>query len=246
MAFIRISRPIPDSKFNVYRKAWHTLGLVVPAAFYLDLFSYVGRPGRGIGVAVLVLLTVLLVLVDVGRFTIPGANRLFMSLFGFLLKKEETRRFNATVPYFFANIVLFTYFTPVAATIGCVLLMVGDPFAAYVGLKFGRVRFWNGKSLEGLAAFALSGTVGCVLFLLLHSFIAGPNAALSISGVVWLKVIAVIVLTALAAAVAEFFSGNGFFGLFDDNLVVPLASVLGLLLFGTILGLPTEWVLDPM
>lgn len=244
--WIRLSRPLPGYRFNPWRKAWHSLGLVVPIAFHTDLLPFHHYPGREIGLYLLGFVTCALIGVDLLRFRFETVNRIFFRYFGFLLKQEERGRINATVPYFLANFVIFLFLDSEIAALACILLMVGDPFAALIGGKYGRVRFWNGKSLEGLGAFLFAGFTGCIIFLMVNTLIRGPEAPYALfgpAGIYWELFFAVL-FASLAGAVSEFFSGTTMAGLVDDNLVVPLSSAAAFTLFAFILGFPADWILE--
>ena len=61
-----------------------------------------------------------------------------------------------------------------------------------------------------------------------------------------LDLMPVVVSGVIAAAVAEFFSVIGLRGIMDDNLVVPLAGAIGLIIVGVSSGIPFASLLfDP-
>ncbi|MCR9144455.1 MAG: hypothetical protein NXI24_19610 [bacterium] len=227
----------PAGDFNLARKIYHTAGLIIPLFLYFDVFGFLApeRPvfTREVCLVLLVAFIGLMFILDTLRFGNEQLNALFMRLLGPLLKQEESKRYNATLPYFLACTVLMLIFSDIVVVFACIYLMIGDPWAAYIGGYRGRVRFWNGKSLEGLLAFIVVGFLACFLFLLLHQSLAGssaPFALLNAEGAVRLAVPLVILAGVTLAALAEFFSVIALRGLFDDNLVVPLAGALGILI----------------
>ncbi|MDD3856456.1 MAG: phosphatidate cytidylyltransferase [Methanoculleus sp.] len=105
---------------------------------------------------------------------------------------------------FFALGALFciAFFAKEIAFVGLVALSLLDSVTTLAGLRFGRTRIYNNKSLEGtLAGFVVTAAVLC--------FLAPPGIALA---------------TAAAAAIAELVSPV------DDNLVVPVVACLALTL----------------
>ena len=91
------------------------------------------------------------------------------------------------------------------------ILGVGDPLAALVGRRFGRIKLLHGRSLEGTLTFFISGLlVSFALLRLLH-----PALAMGAS-------IAICAMASLLGALAELLSLR-----IDDNLSVPLAAALG-------------------
>ncbi len=237
--FVSIQKaPAASEPFNVARKIYHAFGLVIPLVVYFDAFAFFA-PGREhltreICIVLLAAGILLMLCVDTLRFQLKPLNRLFVNVVGSLLKEEEKKRYNATIPYFTACLLLLWFFSDVTATLACIFLMVGDPFAAYVGGHYGRVRFWNGKSLEGLLAFMGAGFIGSILFLAVHLALAGDAAgpfALNTQAA------PVIVLAGLGcAALAEFLSIVALRGLFDDNLIVPLFGAGGMALCALVMN----------
>ncbi|MEQ9362900.1 MAG: hypothetical protein RIF32_01575 [Leptospirales bacterium] len=226
----------PASDFNLPRKIYHTAGLIIPLALYFDVFGFMApaRPvfTREVCLVLLAVGVALMFTIDTLRFGNETLNALFIRLLGPLLKQEERKRYNATLPYFLACLVLMLIFSDVVVVFACIYLMIGDPWAAYIGGYRGRVRFWNGKSLEGLLAFVVVGFLACLLFLLMHQALFGPAAPFAlkdVAGNLRLAVPLVILAGVTFAALAEFFSVIALRGLFDDNLVVPLCGALGIL-----------------
>lgn len=237
--FIRIDPPRrePAGDFNFARKIYHTFGLIIPLALYFDVFGWLApeRPylTREVAIGALIFAIAGMFVVDSLRFTNADLNRLFMRILGPLLKEEESGRYNATIPYFLACLILMLLCSDLVVCFACIYLMIGDPWAAYVGGHHGRIRFWNGKSLEGLLAFIVAGFLACLLFLLVHQAMAGPGhpfALWSAGDNLRCIVLGVIFVGVVFAATAEFFSVIALRGLFDDNLVVPLSGALGIIL----------------
>ena len=100
------------------------------------------------------------------------------------------------------------------------VMLLGDTAAALVGRRWGRTRFPNGKSLEGVIAFVAVGTAGFAVFLAFRGLPLGRLLPVSLAA-------------AVAGALAEFFEKKIHV---DDNFGIPLFSgwtaVLLLHLFG--------------
>ena len=241
------------SSFNFYRKAWHLLGLIVPLFVYVDPIHMIWPDfrfgSRWVGIGLLSFGTIFLVVIDSIRLHNPSFNRFFINLVGPLMKEEERDRYNGTVPYLFANLLLYLFFSDEIVVLSCLYLMIGDPAAAYCGMRFGKNRFFNGKSLEGAIGFVIAGFLACFAFLWIHTTLENQSSVFWLSGAEfgpgwgWLPIL---LLSSAAAGVAEFFAVTGFRGLIDDNLIVPLAGCLTLALLGHGVGLPWSDVLfDP-
>jgi dolichol kinase len=177
---------------NIYlRKTWHLLGLAFPALYYFGILSRFGTlvlvGGIVIGAVVLEIL----------RFRIPAVATAFAAVFRRIMRDEEFRTLNATIPYLAATFVVILVFPRVIACAALVFLALGDAAAELVGRAVGRVRIIGPKTLEGtLACFA-------VCFLAGWHFL-GWELALVGAG---------------AAAVAELLSGG-----WVDNFSIPLAA----------------------
>lgn len=138
-------------------------------------------------------------------------NRFLMALFGPVAHPHEWYRVNSATWYVSAMLVLCVADVLVAGVAAVAVLGVGDPAAAVIGRRFGRIRIANGRSLEGTAAFVVTAWLAALAALrLLH-----PELGLGLS-----------VVTALAAAVtgaiAELVARR-----IDDNFAIPLASAFG-------------------
>ncbi len=101
--------------------------------------------------------------------------------------------------------------SPVLCLVAVGVLGIGDPVAAFIGRRFGRIRLLHGRSLEGSLAFLVSGAA--FAFALLRAF----HPELGLGAAVGLAVTA-----AGCGALAELFSLR-----IDDNLSVPLAAAAG-------------------
>jgi dolichol kinase len=101
-------------------------------------------------------------------------------------------------------------FTKPIAIAGLSFIIVGDTFAAIIGRKFGRHRFYRSKTVEG----SLACLAGCLITAMLL-----PDIALSVA-----------VIGAVVATIVEAFPLN-----VDDNVSVPLVSGLVMTLSSKVL-----------
>jgi dolichol kinase len=217
-----------SASFNFYRKVWHMAGILIPFLFYMEVFDWlkpvIEYPTRTIGIILLILLVIVVFITDLLRLKYPSWQTFFNRFAGHLLKDGEHMRFNATIPYFAANILLMLFFSYELVVLGAVFLMMGDPAAAYAGAKYGKHRFRNGKSMEGLFGFIISSFIFGTVFLLVHTLRFGPHTLMSFS----FATLFLVFIGSVAASVAELFSENSFYGLVDDNLLVPIAGASAL------------------
>lgn len=121
---------------------------------------------------------------------------------------HETYRVNSATWYGTALFLLsLTGSLPVCVA-GVMVLGVGDPAAALIGRRFGRIKLVNGRSLEGTLSFVLFGTLAAFITMSLVS----PAGALTFRAAA---------AAGFAGAIAELFSKR-----VDDNFSVPLAGAL--------------------
>lgn len=190
------------------RKGWHLLGLALPALYYFGLCSKTTTLiAVGAAAAVAIILEVL-------RFKNEGVGRVFAAAFRRLMREEEYRALNATVPYLIATFLVLLIFPKSIAWVALVYLALGDVAAYAVGSALGRVRLRAGKTLEGtVGCLALCFAVGCLFV----------DWRLALAG-------------AAAAATAELLSRG-----WVDNLTIPIAAgaVMWPLSYFTGIGLPT-------
>ena len=143
-----------------------------------------------------------LLLVDVIRLTWPAVNRLFVRLFGRLIRQQEATGLNGSTYVLVGSLLTLLLFDRDIAVAGLIFLGAGDAAAGIIGERWGRHKLLR-KSLEGTAAFFIS----CVVVGLIFKY-----AALDIS-------LMVLLLGALSAAIVELMPLP-----VNDNLVIPLLS----------------------
>ena len=153
----------------------------------------------------------IIVAAEAARRLSPRMNRLFVGAFGRMMRPaEEQGRITGATYLVCASLAALLLYPPSVAALALLFHAWGDPAAAMVGSRFGRLRLpalgerlQQSKSLEGSLAFlAVALVVSAVLW------------ATGAFDVFWLAV-----LGALAAAVVELLRLP-----VDDNLTVPLVS----------------------
>ena len=183
----------PGRHANYHRKLWHfASGAFVVAS--LVLFA----PSKKWAVVILAAGLALMLVIDIGRYFSRRGKRLFWRHLGFLASEKE-KKGPTTSLYYAASLLLCVIIFPSYAAIGGVIsLAAGDPIAAIVGRRYGKLRI-GGKSIEGgLANAALT-------FVLILIFVRSYPVAAS---------------GALAGAAVEMLS----IPWLDDNITVPLAA----------------------
>jgi len=131
-------------------------------------------------------------------------------VFGLISRPSERYRTNSATWYLIA-MTSITIVAPKAAVISAVLVLsLGDPMAAVIGYRWGRIRLRNDKSLVGSTAFLVTATVAVLVYLTLGT----PLGLLPALGVA--------ALVAFAGTIAELFSGERI----DDNFAIPVICAL--------------------
>lgn len=140
------------TRTEILRKLLHLVALLIP-------FGILYLPGHA-AAAVLIPVTAAVVAGDVLRRKWGVLERLFLKIFGGLLRPSEATQLTGATWYFVAGLIcLFLFDRPVAFT-AMAFMIVGDAAAALTGMRFGRIHITAGKSLEG----TLACMAACVLF----------------------------------------------------------------------------------
>jgi dolichol kinase len=188
----------------IARRVFHlTAGCVFPVSAFI--FHQ-----RELVMAAIITFMVFMI-VEAVRLLFPSIIRPVMRWVGVLLKVDEVSRPTGATYVVVGTLVAFLLFDIRVAALALLFLAFGDPAAALVGRRFGRIKIWT-KSLEGsLAFFITSMVVGAVVVA------AGGFAPL------WIMPIGAAVAALVELAPLPV----------DDNLTVPTVSggAMTLLLF---------------
>lgn len=177
------------------RKSIHLLGLAFPI-----LYIFTTRHTAIIAVGCLLAATLGTELL---KALFPAFRVIFMRLFSPILRSQERRgRLTGATYYLIGSFLCILLFDKTLAIVCLYFLTLGDLFAALIGKRWGRIKLFSRKSLEGsLACFTVCTAVA--LLIGLHPFVA-------IAG-------------ALAATLIELLPTG-----IDDNVTIPLISGLAM------------------
>ncbi len=156
------------------------------------------------------------------RRTSPKLNALLMKAFAPVAHPHETHRVNSASWYVTALFLLSLTRSPLICAIGVAVLGFGDPAAALVGRKLGRIKLMHGRTLEGSLAFFATGAL-----------VAFGVATLFAPAVPWTSLLIMAGAGGLAGSLAELTTLR-----IDDNLSVALAATAAAALAGWGLGVP--------
>lgn len=180
---------------NIYRILWHSLtGLAIVVLLWLTY------PSTRL-VSIILFVSFLLILsIDILRFTTTAGHAFFWNHLNFLTSEKERRGPNTSVYYSLSLLICVNIYEPKIAMGAIVCLAVGDVTANIVGKLFGRHKL-RSKSYEGMLGNFL------VCFLILYFIV--PSTLVAAAG-------------ALAGAVVEFLP----IPVINDNISIPLVSGL--------------------
>ncbi len=199
---------------SLARKAFHLLaGSGIPAIALLT-------PGN-IALWLAVALTGAFVTGEALRLKYEPFNLFLAKIIGPLMKERERDRITAATYMLVASSFCLAVYDKQVAALALLLTSVGDPVAAVVGERFGRIRIVGNKTLEGSLAFFIAGAPIGVSLAVTWPGYSGP--------VIDVGVTAALAGSAVATA-AELFAGRfrlPLVGAIDDNMLVPvLASAM--------------------
>lgn len=145
--------------------------------------------------------------IEAARVVWPWARSWWVHAFGTIAHPHEERTINSGTWYVTALVILSSLFPIDLAVAALMVLGVGDPAAAIIGRRFGRIRTVGGRTLEGSLAFVVAGFLAAWATLAVWHPDAGALPALALAA-------------AVGGAVGELLSR----GHLDDNLVIPLVA----------------------
>lgn len=174
---------------------------VVHAVLSLGAVSALWLLPAGHGRAVLVAAAVVAVSTDLIRLQSSRVSHYFLDIFGRLLRADETHRFCRATSLAVGFGLTALIFPAQLAVAGMLYAGIADPAASWVGRRFGRHRFRNGKSVEGSTAF----------------FIVAVGVGILLPG---LGIAAALAVASLLAALELGLGGKG------ENLLLPIAGTV--------------------
>lgn len=201
-AWLRSSAlPAPSFRPTNYARSLFHIGSALLALLVLVLAPWPGFPTLLAGVLCGTAWSL-----EVARRRSPRANDRLMRFFGAVAHAHERHRVNSSTWYMTALLLLSSLVEPAVSAIAVAVLGFGDPAAALVGRRFGRIRLRAGRSLEGSCGFVAAASL--VAFVVASVLLPGTFAVHLIIALV----------AGVTGAVVEMFSTS-----VDDNLTIPLA-----------------------
>lgn len=215
-------------KFNFSRKLFHLIGFFVPAILFFDMFRgsfHLVYASRTLLFICIVFIILFMGSIEIVRLNYQPFNNFYLNNFGKLMKEAEKNRMNGVIPYMLSNAIVVAFFPSEIIFLSMAYLLIGDPVAAFFGSKYGKYRFYNGKSLVGVVSFVTASTIsGIALMGLFGTVNQEYPLTLFKEGAINFSGLLIIFLGSISAGVAEFLSGHALGGFLEDNLLIPLVS----------------------
>jgi len=188
------------------RKSIHISSLIIPLTYkYIITFER-----QKLAFFLLLIALIISLAIEFGRFWQKSFRKIFMRLFGLILRKHEWKDFTGATYLIFSSMLCVAFFRPDVAFCAMAFVSIGDTFAAMIGINFGKRKFLGmNKSLEG--------SIACFCSTFIFALIFGLHPIVAVVG-------------ALAAALAEVWNIP-----VDDNVKIPLISGIAMTFMGIII-----------
>lgn len=196
------------SDLHILRKLWHVLwGMSAIVCYYalelpLEVYGWIAF---GVGILGFGL--------DFMRLQNENFNQLALKTLGPIFRKSEIEGFSG-LPFYAMGVAMSIYFYhPDIAIISIFFLVLADPIASLVGVRFGKDKILPNKSLQGTVACFLT----CYFIIVAYCWntIASDYDLLAFA-----------LAGALMGAIGELFSAFNI----DDNITIPVVGGAGLTL----------------
>ncbi len=159
-------------------------------------------------VAVPVTLASIFWVLEATRRMSEGWNDLLMRFFAPIAHPHEREKVNSSTWFATALSLLSLTGSPIAFAAGVIVLGVGDPAAALIGRKIGRVQLVNNRTLEGTVTFFVVAFLAVLAVLLIwHDELSSA------------RMLAVCTVASGAGAMTELLSRR-----IDDNFSIPVVT----------------------
>lgn len=197
---------------HLVRKFWHIgVGAILLRAYYLS----------GLGsqkwAMIAGTLGVIGIIFDFFRLNNRAFSNFALKYFGQFYRESERTGYSGLPFYAFGVAISLFLFEERVAVLSVFFLVFSDPISSLVGIKFGKTRIINGKSLEGSIAGALVCTFICIIY--------GQHLAYNKEFLFPFAVFAGII-----GSLSELL-----FSKLDDNLTIPIVSGFGMSLLNFLL-----------
>lgn len=157
--------------------------------------------------------------VEIGRYLFPPINQLTFLIAGKIMRGYESNGITSASFYALGMAISFWIFPFPIAVCSSLCLAVADPLASLIGLRFGKRKIVEGKSVEGTLACFFSSVL-CIG--MCFKFIQFPQGLFEHT----LSPLQLIVTSLLGGAFSSM--GELCSSKLDDNLTIPLMAGTGI------------------
>ncbi len=170
------------SDLHLARKIWHVVTVLAMAYIYTKV-------DRKVALIILSVAMLFFVGLDIVRLKSAFMNAIAVKVFGRVMRRNELHS-PAGTTYLLSGVFISVFLFPYEIVLLSLLfLAIADPVASYFGIRWGKDKIINNKSLQGtMAAFFVCTIISYIFFhrmglltdrILLASLIAGIIGALS-------------------------------------------------------------------
>lgn len=200
-----MDQPLKAKKdLHLLRKFWHSLpGLALVVFIHLQIIPlFVLIPLLGLAFIIVAALELL-------RLNYRQFNKLTIKFSRHIIRREELRQISGIPFYLGSCFLVLLIFNVHIAQLSILYLALGDPFASFMGIKFGgdSYKFANGKSIIG--------TLGAISICMISTMVYGTLINWPLSTIFPLAFFG-----GLAGGLSETFALEDI----NDNLFIPLVS----------------------
>jgi len=180
---------------EISRKIVHLVALLIPILYYF-------LP-RNTSLLILTLFTAAFLIIDFVRLQVGTFKKLFLLLFGQLLRRKELHTLTGGSYLLIASLVSMLVFSKSVFIPAMLFLVVGDTVAALFGLRYGRIRIFRKT---------IAGTSACLISCLIIAYIVSklPNARLPLG----IGIVGAVIATIVEALPVEV----------NDNVIIPIST----------------------
>jgi len=179
------------------RKVWRLFGLSFPIIYFF-------QPKQVVLTIFGAVLGIFLI-IELIRFSQPKINKNLFKKLSFFMKKKEKKKISTTTLFLISAFFTFLLFPKELAIISIFYFIFGDALAEIIGIKYGRIKIFRDRNIEGTLACLISCMVIGIIFANFFD----------------LKLIVVTAGALATAALSILPSGK-----IDDNLTMPFITAL--------------------
>jgi dolichol kinase len=184
---------------EINRKLIHLSSLIYPI-LYLIIESRI-KMSFAVG-AILILLSI----VDFFKYKSAAFGKFFYKKLKFTLRDREKTGVSGATFFMLGTFITILLFPKNIAILSLFILIICDSFASIVGIKFGKIKIINTKTLEGSASFLLSAVI------------------ISYFGSIFFNIsLTALLIASLAASLLEVFDKSL---KCDDNVLIPIGYAI--------------------